>query len=107
MALHATTTDPKQSAQVAKDLQQRIQATFARDRLTAIGFVIALWAAIFFVLLGVHSYINNRSVEVVCWIAAFMLVLFNTTSVTAMIRHYSQDKNHIYSVDIQHLDAGR
>ena len=107
MTLLGTLKDSAQSAQAAKDLQQRIQTTFGRDRLAAIGFVVALWAAIFFVLLGVHSYISNRSVEIVCWIAAFILVLFNTTSIAAMIRHYSQDKTHIYSVDIQHLDAGR
>ena len=107
MTLHSASKDLRQSAQAAEDLQRRIQATFVRDVLAAIAFVAALWSVIFFVLLGVHSYINNRSVEVVCWIAAFMLVLFNTTSITAMIRHYSQDKNHIYSVDIQHLDAGR
>jgi hypothetical protein len=48
-----------------------------------------------------------RSIEIVCWIAAFILVLFNTASITAMIRHYRNDKQHIYSVDIRHLDAGR
>lgn len=90
-----------------RDLQRRIAAMFARDRLVAIGFVVALWAVIFFVLLEVHSYIGNGAVEIVCWIAAFLLVLFNTTSITAMIRHYSHDKQHIYSVDIRHLDAGR
>ncbi len=77
------------------NLQARIEATFARDRLFAIGFVIALWAVIFFVLLEVHSYMANGSIELVCWIAAFLLVLFNTTSITAMIRHYSHDKAHI------------
>jgi hypothetical protein len=97
----------EQSNKALGSLQQRIDATFARDRLTAIVFLVALWSAIFFVLLQVHSYIHNPAVEVVCWIAAFMLVLFNTTSITAMIRHYSHDKYHIYSIDIRHLDAGR
>ncbi len=90
-----------------KKLLNRIESMFARDRLTAIGFVAALWFVIFFVLLGVHSYIDNRAAELVCWVAAFLLVLFNSTSITAMIRHYSKDKYHIYSVDIRHLDAGR
>jgi hypothetical protein len=25
----------------------------------------------------------------------------------AMLRHYSEDKAHIYPIDIHHLDAGR
>ncbi|HLH11200.1 MAG TPA: hypothetical protein VKV77_04880 [Methylovirgula sp.] len=95
------------SEEISSALQQRIDAMYARDRAIAIGFVVALWATIFFVLLEVHSYIANPAVETVCWIAAFMLVLFNTTSITAMVRHYLHDKNHIYSVDIKHLDAGR
>lgn len=108
MTLQVTSEESlEQSAQALEGLQQRIEATFARDRLSSIGFLVALWAVIFFVLLEVHSYISNGGVELVCWIAAFMLVLFNTTSITAMIRHYSQDKNHIYTVDIRHLDAGR
>jgi hypothetical protein len=107
MALNSASEELLHPGGTSKALQQRIDATFARDRLWAMGFVVVLWAVIFFVLLQVHSYIANGSIEIVCWIAAFMLVLFNTTSITAMIRHYSHDKNHIYSVDIRHLDAGR
>jgi len=44
---------------------------------------------------------------VVCWIAALVLLLFNTTSIGAMVRHYGHDKSHIYAIDIKHLDAGR
>ncbi|MEW6439037.1 MAG: hypothetical protein AB1508_17910 [Pseudomonadota bacterium] len=110
MSLQAASGEKQATATAAADNQRllsRIESMFSRDRLTAIGFVLALWFVIFFVLLGVHSYINNRAAEIVCWIAAFLLVLFNTTSITAMIRHYSHDKYHIYSVDIRHLDAGR
>ena len=91
---------------MAKDLQARIEAMFALDRLWATGFVIALWIVVLFVMLAVRPYMP-QSIEIVCWIAAFILVLFNTASITAMIRHYRNDKQHIYSVDIRHLDAGR
>ena len=91
---------------MAKDLQARIEAMFALDRLWATGFVIALWIVVLFVMLAVRPYMP-RSIEIVCWIAACILVLFNTASITAMIRHYRNDKQHIYSVDIRHLDAGR
>jgi hypothetical protein len=107
MALRSASEDLAQPGQISADLQQRIDATFARDRLWAIGFVVALWLVLLFVLLAVHSYIGNGTIELVSWIAAFILVLFNTASITAMIRHYSHDKHHIYAVDIRHLDAGR
>jgi hypothetical protein len=92
---------------MAQDMQARIQAMFARDRLWASGFVVVLWLVVLFVMLAVRPYITSPGVELVCWIAAVLLVLFNTASITAMIRHYAEDKEHIYGVDIRHLDAGR
>jgi hypothetical protein len=92
---------------MAQDLQARIEALFARDRLWAIGFVVALWVTVLFVMLAVRGFMTHPGVEIVCWIAAVVLLLFNTASITAMIRHYRDDKQHIYSVDIRHLDAGR
>jgi hypothetical protein len=77
------------------------------DRIWAYGFVLVLWAVVLFVMLTIRPYIHSAAIEIVCWISAFVLVLFNTASITAMIRHYSDDKEHIYSVDIRHLDAGR
>ena len=91
---------------MAKDLQARIEAMFALDRLWATGFVVALWVVVLFVLLAVRPYMP-RSIEIVCWIAAVMLLLFNTASIIAMVRHYGHDKEHIYAIDIRHLDAGR
>jgi hypothetical protein len=92
---------------MANDLESRIDAMYSRDRIFAWGFVIALWATVLFVLLAVQSYIADSSILVVCWIAAAVLLLFNTTSIWAMVRHYGHDKSHIYGTDIKHLDAGR
>ena len=36
-----------------------------------------------------------------------IVLLFNTASIFAMIRHYSGDKEHIYGLDIHYLDALR
>ena len=92
---------------MAGDLQARIETMFRRDRLWATGFVVVLWLVVLFVMLAVRPYMPAGGIELVCWIAAGVLVLFNTASITAMIRHYANDKQHIYSVDIRHLDAGR
>jgi hypothetical protein len=79
---------------------------FARDRAAAGLLVAALWITVIFVLFAMRDYIP-QPVEIVCWIAAAVLLLFNTASIVAMTRHYASDKEHIYGVDIQHLDAGR
>jgi hypothetical protein len=92
---------------MADDLQSRIDAMYNRDKYWAWAFVIVLWITVLFVLLAVQSYIADTSITVVCWIAAALLLLFNTTSIGAMVRHYGNDKTHIYGTDIKHLDAGR
>jgi hypothetical protein len=92
---------------MANDLQSRIDAMYNRDKYFAWGFVVALWITVLFVLLAVQSYIDDPNITVVCWIAALVLLLFNTTSIGAMVRHYGHDKSHIYAIDIKHLDAGR
>ena len=89
------------------DLTPRIEAMFRRDRIWAFGFVVALWFVIGLVLLEVNPYITSSGIRAVCWISAVVLLLFNTASIAAMVRHYSHDKQHIYGLDIRHLDAGR
>src|SRR5690242_17588692 len=92
---------------MADDLQSRIDAMYSRDRIFAWGFVVALWITVLFVLIAVQTYITDSEITLVCWIAAAALLLFNTTSIWAMVRHYGHDKGHIYGTDIKHLDAGR
>jgi hypothetical protein len=88
------------------DLSSRIDKMYARDRLWAWGFVIVLWLVVAFVLLSSIPYASG-SVTVVCWIAAIVLLIFNTGSIANMVRHYGHDKERIYGTDIRHLDAGR
>jgi hypothetical protein len=85
----------------------RIDSMFRMDRLAAGALVVALWLTVLFVIFAVRSFIEDKSIEVICWIGAGVLLLFNTGSIVAMFRHYAEDKEHIYAVDIRHLDAGR
>lgn len=39
--------------------------------------------------------------------AGVLVLLFNTASVVAMLRHYDEDRAHIYGIDIHHLDEHR
>jgi hypothetical protein len=90
----------------ATDLSDRIEAMYARDRLWAWGFVLVLWLVVVFVLLSSIGY-ASRGVSLVGAIAATVLLVFNTGSIASMVRHYRDDKEHIYGTDIRHLDAGR
>jgi hypothetical protein len=91
----------------SKSLEDRIDRTFAKDKAAATTLIVVLWLTVFFVMLAVRGFIADPTIELVCWVAAGLLLLFNTSSIIAMIRHYGQDKHHIYSVDIRHQDAGR
>jgi hypothetical protein len=95
------------SLATTRSMEERIEATFLRDKLSAAILVIALWLTVFFVIIAVRSFIVDKTVELVCWFGAAILLLFNTASIVAMIKHYAEDKAHIYAVDIRHLDAGR
>src|ERR1700742_3617102 len=88
-------------------IKSRIDTMFRMDRLAAGALVAALWLTVFFVIFAVRSFIEDKSIEVICWLGAGVLLLFNTGSIVAMLRHYAEDKDHIYAVDIRHLDAGR
>lgn len=106
MSTNIEATGPLRGS-TSRNLEQRIEAAFTRDKLTAGILIVALWLTVFFVMIAVRGFIAEKSVEVVCWIGAAILLLFNTSSIVAMIRHYGADKAHIYAVDIRHLDAGR
>ncbi len=90
-----------------ESLKERIDKMFRIDRAAAGALVVGLWLTVFFVILAVRPFIEDKSIEVTCWIGAAVLLVFNTGSIIAMFRHYAQDKEHIYAVDIRHLDAGR
>ena len=79
---------------------------YARDKLWAWGFVVALWVVVIFVLLQAIPY-ASPAVSTVSWIAAILLLVFNTGSIFNMVRHYGHDKERIYGTDIRHLDAGK
>lgn len=91
----------------AGNMSDRIEAMFRLDRIWAWGFVVALWLTIALVLFEVNSQFPSNGIRIACWIAALVLVIFNTASIAAMVNHYSHDKEHIYGTDIRHLDAGR
>ena len=89
------------------DLNQRIEAMYQSDRRGAWLLVILLWIVILFVLFMSWPFIPDTSVKVIVTIGAAAVLIFNTASITAMLSHYAEDKEFIYGLDIQHLDAAK
>lgn len=86
------------------DLSQRIEAMYRSDKRGAWLFVAALWVAVLFVLFMSWPHIPDTGVKVVALIAAAAVLIFNTASIGAMVKHYGEDKDFIYSLDLKHLD---
>lgn len=89
------------------DLNQRIEAMYQSDKRGAWLLVALLWIAILFVLLMSWPYIPDSGVRIVALVAAAAVLVFNTASIGAMVKHYEEDKDFIYGLDIKHLDAAK
>jgi len=87
------------------DLNQRIEAMYRGDVRGAWTFVAVLWIVILFVLFMSWPYIPDSGVRIVTLLAAAAVLIFNTASIAAMVRHYAEDKEFIYGLDIKNLDA--
>ena len=89
------------------DLNQRIEAMYRMDVRGAWTFVAVLWIVVLFVLFMSWPHIPDGGVRIVALIAAAAVLIFNTASIGAMVKHYAEDKEFIYGLDIKHLDASR
>jgi archaellum biogenesis protein FlaJ (TadC family) len=87
--------------------KKRMNEMYTRDCLMAWFDVALLWAAVIFVLIAILGIVEDKNIRLVLYVASFMLMLFNTASVYAMTKHFKEDKDFIYGLDIKHLDANR
>ena len=92
---------------MSSNLNERIETMYRGDRLGAYTFVAVLWLVILFVLVMVWQVVPDTSIRLVLAVAAGAVLLFNTASIWAMVKHYREDKEFIYSLDIRNLDAAR
>lgn len=84
---------------------ERIDALFRGDKAWALGFVALLWVAILFVFFAITPLVEDSNVKIAIGVAGAAVLIFNTSSIIAMIRHYAADKEEIYGLDIRHADA--
>ncbi len=89
------------------NIKKRIQNMYVRDCIMAWSDIILIWLAVGFVLISISSIVNDPLIKWVMIISSSLLVLFNTASVASMTRHYAEDKEYIYGLDIKHLDENR
>ena len=85
-------------------MRKRINGMFVRDRRMARIALLLLWVTLGYVYVAVTAYTTDPSVRVALSIGVGAVLVFNTASILAMVRHYKDDKDHIYGLDIRHLD---
>jgi len=90
-----------------EDLDSRIDRMHKRDRIGAAAFVIALWVAVLFVMISVWPLVTVPALRVILAISGGLVLIFNTASIWAMLRHYADDRDFIYGLDLKHLDEMR
>lgn len=88
-------------------LGTRIDSMFSRDKAWAWGFVLVLWAVVLYVAFATIGMVEDAGVKAAILVSGALVLLFNTASIAAMVRHYSHDKDFIYGLDIRHLDERR
>ncbi|PUA19835.1 hypothetical protein [Glaciimonas sp. PCH181] len=90
-----------------QDLKSRIQRMYIQDCTMAYVDVLLLWASILFVLVSIMHVVHDSNIRLIMVISSALLLLFNTASVFAMTKHFAEDKQFIYGMDIKHLDESK
>ncbi len=92
---------------MTKELVIRIHNMYLRDCFMAWFDVALLWTIVLFVLYAILGIVQDPDIRLTLYVASALLLLFNSASVFAMTRHFREDKDYIYGMDIKHLDANR
>ncbi len=89
------------------DLNSRIEAMHRGDIIVASAFVIGLWFAVIFVAWATWSLAPSGLARTVLLIGGALVLIYNTAAIRAMLRHYREDRDFMYGLDIKFLDAAR
>lgn len=89
------------------DMTQRIEAMHKRDVTIAWAFIIGLWFSIIFVAFATWNLAPSGGARMLLLFAGAVVLLFNTAAIAAMLRHYREDRDFIYGLDIKFLDEAR
>jgi len=78
-----------------------------RDVQIAWAFVIGLWLAVIFVALATWSLAPSSGARMLLLLGGAVVLVFNTAAIMAMLRHYREDRDFMYGLDIKFLDEAR
>lgn len=78
-----------------------------RDVLVAWAFVIGLWCAMIFVTIATWDLAPNGAARILLLFGGAIVLIFNTAAILAMLRHYREDRDFIYGLDIKFQDEAR
>ena len=88
-------------------LESRISSMHSRDTIIASLFVVGLWLAIGFVAWATWSLAPSSGARTVLLIGGVIVLVLNTAAIMAMLRHYREDRDFMYGLDIKFLDEAR
>jgi hypothetical protein len=75
-----------------------------RDVLVAWAFVVGLWCAMIFVAIATWDLAPSGGARNLLLIGGVIVLLFNTAAILAMLRHYREDRDFMYGLDIKFSD---
>jgi hypothetical protein len=83
----------------------RIASMFSGDRFWSYASLVLLWLLYAFVFIKVLPYIGSEQELWLLIVGGFLVLLFNTASVIAMVSHLSEVREEVYGLDLRYLDA--
>jgi hypothetical protein len=89
------------------EMEERIKSMHRSDVRIAWGFVIGLWLAVIFVAMATWDLAPSGGARVMLLAAGAVILVFNTAAIMAMLRHYREDRDFMYGLDIKFLDEAR
>jgi len=78
-----------------------------RDVKIAWAFVIGLWLSLVFVAWATWALAPTGGARTLLMIGGAIILLFNTAAIMAMLRHYREDRDFIYGLDIKFQDQAK
>lgn len=78
-----------------------------RDVLVAWAFVVGLWFSVIFVAWATWDLAPSGAARNLLLIGGAIVLLFNTAAILAMLRHYREDRDFMYGLDIKFLDEAK
>ena len=82
----------------------RIEVMYRRDRAWAFGAIGVLWLILLFVFFKIAPDSGSMGITIALLIAGGLVLLFNTAAIIALLRHYHEDKLHLYGLDLHYID---